>query len=167
VIFRKYFNLFSALLFASTSIIIANDNSKANGATCHGLGKAKTTFLPGSITSAELRNTTEWNFSCGTGALLAPVSLTNHYVYSNGAIDLTSSYWSSSNTNLALPDYLFGKMAAAFDACDSFLCSSGFYSFTLHNYVYTTNYDFGNSIRSCWISGETSYMPGYKLRCGT
>lgn len=164
---KKYSSLFSALLFACVSIVISDNNSTANGATCHGLGKAKTTFLPGSITSAELRNTTEWNFSCGTGALLTPVSLTNHYVYWNPAIDMTSNYWSSSTTSLSLPNYLFGKMAGSFDACDSFSCSSGYYSFTLHNYVYTTNYDLGNSVRSCWVTGATSYMPGYKLSCGT
>lgn len=159
--------LVASLTLLLSAVFVISNVDPANAATCHGVGKAKTTFLPGTITSAEIRNTTEWNYDCTTGSLTTPVSLTNHYVYWNPAIDATamnsSGYW----TTLGLPNSLFGEMAAAFSACDSFICSTGHYAFTLHNYVYSTKYDFGKSIRSCWIDGKTTFMPGYTLSCGT
>lgn len=164
---RAKLGLISSIVLAVSSLVIISSNQIVNAVTCHGIGKAKTTFRPGSITSSELRNTTEWNYNCSTGFLSSPVSLTNHHVYWNPAIDITSNYWSAFYNTLALPNYLFGKMAGSFEACDSYICGSGYYSFTLHNYVYTTNYDLGNSVRSCWVSGTTSYMPGYTLSCGT
>lgn len=139
--------------------------NSVSAATCHGTGSAKTTFRIGGITTAEVRNTTEWNYGCTSGALTTPVSMTNHLVYWNPAIDATlmngSSYW----TNQALPNSLFGNIAASFTACDSFICGYGSYGFTLHNYVYTTTYDLGHFIRSCWIDGKTTYMPGYGYSC--
>jgi hypothetical protein len=139
----------------------------ARAATCHGVGKAKTTFRPGTITASELRNTTEWDYNCGTGALQSPVSLTNHYFYWNPLIDATALGANTYYTSLSLPNNLFGNMAATFAATDSYVVNYGDYKYTLHNYVYSTKYDFGNSIRSCWIDGTTSYMPGYTLSCGT
>jgi hypothetical protein len=157
----------ASLTLLLSAVFVVSNIGPVDAATCHGIGKAKTTFRPGTITSAEIRNTTEWNYNCSTGALLTPVSLTNRYVYWNPAIDATLSNGSGYTTTLGLPSYLFGKLAASFSACDSFTCGSANYGFTLHNYVYSTTYDYGNSVRSCWIDGTSTYMPGYTLSCGT
>ncbi len=131
--------------------------------TCYGHGTAKTTNLVGSFTSAEVRNTTNWTYSCNYGTILSNPSV-SQTVYYNGMFDCTtggslSGYpyysWASS--------YLYGYTGGDFTAFNSCLPTQN-YNFHLYNYVYSSNTSFGAYLRHCWHTG--TIISGNSVKCG-
>ena len=161
---HKWSLLAVGLLLLAATPILAGGERVAATTICSGTGGAKTTFRPGTITSAETRSRMTWKYDCNYGSLVSPYSSPVHSNYYNSAIDATSLDgwdWSFSN---GLPAYLYHNNQGSFGGSNSWL---GYpYYFTLHNYIYTSNTNNGTYTRHCWIDNTGGTMPDYSLSCG-